>query len=292
MRKTNRIVFPFLISFGVLVIGCGGADARMPSAAPHAEAVSAPAQPGAPPAPPPPAPAPAAPHDMAGAAAPHVPGVPAKTGQSASTTPSGNKAKDGAPDLAQSIIYTGAVTMRAKRDDYAKTIDKVIDVAESLGGAINSRRDDGVEIKIPSQSFRRAMSELENVGEVESRSVTAQDVSEEMHDLDVRLLNLKATRKRLEEFLNKANTIEATLQVERELERVAVEIDRIEGRLAFLRAHASFSTISIAFHEKPKEVAPVVATPPPPPPTPPAKIVNIPASWIDKVGIDPLMLVR
>jgi hypothetical protein len=192
----------------------------------------------------------------------------------------------------QAIIYTGTVTMRAKRDDYAKTIDKVIDVAESMGGALNARRDDGVEIRVPSQSFRRAMSELENVGEVESRGVTAQDVSEEMHDLDVRLLNLKATRKRLEEFLNKATTIESTLQVERELERVAVEIDRIEGRLAFLRAHASFSTITVSFHEKPKEVVPVVATPPPPPPTPPAKVVNIPAGWIDNVGIDPLLLVR
>ena len=70
---------------------------------------------------------------------------------------------------------------------------------------------------------------------------SADDVSEEFHDLEVRLGNLRATRTRLQEFLGRATGINDMLTVEKELERVALEIDHIEGRLEFLRTRAAMS---------------------------------------------------
>ncbi len=143
-----------------------------------------------------------------------------------------------------------------------KTIDKIIDVAESVGGHIASRKDQSVQIKVPSASFRDAMTKIEAIGGVVNRSVSADDVSEEFHDLEVRLVNLRATRARLQEFLAKAPAIADMLTVERELERVAQEIDRSEGRLEFLRTRASMSAITVALTPKPKAEL-VVVTPPP-----------------------------
>ena len=171
-----------------------------------------------------------------------------------------------------------------------KTIDKVIDVAESLGGHIAGRKDQSVQIKVPSASFREAMTQIEAIGGVVNRSVTADDVSEEFHDLEVRLGNLRSTRTRLQEFLGKANGIQDMLTVERELERVALEIDRIEGRLEFLRTRAAMSVISVALTPKPK-VAPIVVVTPPPPP-PPRAGIDLPIPWVGEVGIDPLLSLR
>jgi hypothetical protein len=179
--------------------------------------------------------------------------------------------------------------MIADEDAIPKTIDKVIDVAESVGGHIAGRKDQSVQIKVPSASFREAMTKIEAIGGVTGRSVTADDVSEEFHDLEVRLGNLRATRTRLQEFLAKANGIQDLLTVERELERVALEIDRIEGRLELLRTRASMSVISVALTAKPK-VAPIVAAPPPP--APPHAALDLPIPWVGQVGIDPLLSLR
>lgn len=238
------------------------------------------------------APTPARPGAPTPAPSPPPGGVTAKADATTGHAPS--KGKETAPETATTagIIYTGNVGIRAKREEFAKTIDRVVDLAESLGGALTGRTNESVTIRVPSQSFRKAMSGMEEVGVVENRNVSAQDVSEEMHDLEVRLQNMRATRKRLEEFLAKATNITDTLAVEHELERVAVEIDRIEGRLAFLKAHTAYSHITVNLLEKPKENIPVVVTPPPPPPPPARKLVDVPASWIDSVGIDPLLKVH
>ncbi len=189
------------------------------------------------------------------------------------------------------IIYQGDLRMMADEDAIPKTIDKVIDVAESLGGHLAGRKDQSVQIKVPSAGFREAMTKIEALGGVVGRSVTADDVSEEFHDLEVQLGNLRATRTRLQEFLGKATGIADMLTVEHELERVGKEIDRIEGRLEFLRTRATMSLISVAMSPKPKPAAPIVVAQPTTPPTRRAS-VDLPISWVGDLGIDPLMSLR
>jgi hypothetical protein len=267
-------------------------SATSPGAAPAMEAAQA-GYPSVPSAPmsdarspasaPAPAPAPGAP-TRATAASLATPATPAKNADTKS-------AKNAGPTTrAPVIIYQGDLHMMTDEEAIPKTIDKVIDVAESLGGHIAGRKDQSVQIKVPSASFREAMTKIEAIGGVVNRSVTADDVSEEFHDLEVRLGNLRGTRTRLQEFLGKANGIQDMLTVERELERVALEIDRIEGRLEFLRTRASMSVISVALTPKPK-VIPIVVAPPPPPPQP-RNGVDLPIPWVGTVGIDPLLSLR
>jgi hypothetical protein len=199
-------------------------------------------------------------------------------------------AKNAGPSTrAPVIIYQGDLRMMADEDAIPKTIDRVIDVAESLGGHIAGRKDQSVQIKVPSASFREAMTKIDAIGGVVGRSVSADDVSEEFHDLEVRLGNLRATRTRLQEFLGRASGIQDMLTVERELERVALEIDRMEGRLEFLRTRAAMSVISVSLTAKPK-VAPIVIARPPPPPA--RAGIDLPIPWVAEVGIDPLLSLR
>lgn len=202
--------------------------------------------------------------------------------------PAGKKAKEAGAEVQRSmVIYTGAIRMVEAEDKIPQTIDKVIDLAEAAGGGMVSRRDDAVEVRVPSDKFRDTLTKLEGVGRVVARSVKAEDVSEEYHDLEVRLANLRTTQKRLQDFMARATNVNEALTVERELERVAQEIDRIEGRLSFLKTRASFSTISV--HLTPKAKDAPIATP-----TGAAspKRVDLPVDWLSQLGVDPLLSLK
>jgi len=82
------------------------------------------------------------------------------------------------------------------------------------------------------------LSKIGELGEITHQSITAEDVSEEYHDAEVRLANMKASQKRLQEFLAKSANMNDMLTLERELERISMDIDRVEGRMRFLREHA------------------------------------------------------
>jgi hypothetical protein len=210
---------------------------------------------------------------------------PATTGANAAAEATRTKAAASAEATAPStlLIYTGDLSMLTEEEQLPQTIDKAIDVAESVGGYLGTRKDTSVQVRVPSGRFREAMTKMEALGAVTHRSVTAEDVSEEFHDAEVRLLNMRATRQRMQEFLAKANNMQDALTVERELERVAQEIDRLEGRMRFLKSRAAFSQITLNVAAKPK-IRPIVATGPVS--TAPAKApeVPLPVGWLDQLG--------
>jgi hypothetical protein len=299
LRSPLLRTLPAILVLLAAQTGCGAqapSPAAYPSMSPKAaDAHGSVAQEAAPASPSQPVPAPAPAQQPAAGATPS-PGAPAKSTPPATpgTAAKGadtRSAKNGGPSTrAPVIIYQGELRMSADEDAIPKTIDKIIDIAEGLGGHISGRKDLSVTIKVPSATFREAMTKIDGIGGVVGRSVTADDVSEEFHDLEVRLGNLRSTRTRLQEFLGKAGGIPDMLTVERELERVALEIDRIEGRLEFLRTRAAMSVIAIQLTAKPKVVPIVAATPPPPPP--PRLGVDLPIPWVAQVGIDPLLSLR
>ena len=259
------------------------ADADMPragvqSASPQAPSARAPAMPGRT--------VPSAPQTSPAQHSPPVGNVAAKT--------TGTDAQKGIPDATAPsafVIYTGDVSMLDDEEKIPALLDKVIALAEQMGGRIQARRDASVVVAIPSARFREGMSRLDTLGAVTHRSVSAQDVSEEFHDAEVRLTNLRATRKRLEEFLARAGNIQDTLTVERELERVAQEIDRLQGRIHYLSERAAMSQITVSVAAKPKAQVLVVKEPPPPPPpppTPPRRAIDLPVKWLGELGAEGL----
>lgn len=237
--------------------------------------------------------APMAPAARAPMGAPPVPAKPAAP-PTAQQKP-GTKT-DGASEQAQEkpiaplLIYTGNVGMEAPEPAVVPaTIDKIIDLAESFGGYLAARTDSSVVVRVPSRHFRDAMTALEKLGDVKRRSVNAEDVSEQFHDLEVRLANLKTVQKRLQDFLAKAVNVNEALQVERELERIGQEIDRIEGRMRFLKARATFSTITVDITAKPKQQVVVAQGPPPPPPP---RTADLPIDWLSRIGLETLLTLR
>ena len=88
-----------------------------------------------------------------------------------------------------------------------------LSASQNFGTAERLKRDAAVEVRVPSPRFREAMAKIEPLGEVTHRSVAATDVSDEFHDGEVRLQNLRATRTRLEALLTHTGTLADTLAV-------------------------------------------------------------------------------
>jgi hypothetical protein len=212
--------------------------------------------------------------------------APARTSSAPSKGKEVQSDKQNDAGRAELIIYTGFLSEQVDKESFAKTLDAATDIAAAMGGYVAKQNNESVQLRVPSARFRDAMRELEKLGEVQTRNVEAQDVTEEAHDLDVRLQSLKAARKRIEDLMARAANMSEVLQIQAELAKVTGEIDRIEGRLRFLQAHAAMSTITLSLTAKAKS-EPLKQIDPPPPPPP--RTVALPIEWLPELGIDRLL---
>jgi hypothetical protein len=115
-----------------------------------------------------------------------------------------------------------------------------------------------LELRIPSAQFDAVVGALNQLGKVETVTVSAEDVSEEYVDLGARLANARRVEARLVEMLGKrTGKLSDVLTVEQELARVRQEAERYEARIRWLEHRASLSSLAVSLHEK----APLIEPP-------------------------------
>jgi hypothetical protein len=156
-----------------------------------------------------------------------------------------------------------------------KSIDEVEALAKSLGGYLVQRSDASIVVRVPAKTFDSALETVSKVGDELHRQVQVQDVTAEFRDMQIRLKNLQAVRTRLALLLDRAKTVEEALRVERELERVAGNIESIKGKLKFFSELIAFSTITVNFQARPAESI--------------SSDVNLPFPWLNRLGLGRLL---
>jgi hypothetical protein len=227
-----------------------------------------------------------------GAPAPNPSLAPVEKGSAtAAVLPTGaSKAKSAGPELEADrplLVYQGTLGLEVAKSEMSNIIEHAIDVSESFGGYLVSRNDARTELRVPSKSFRAALKALGELGSVTERSVSAQDVSEEYHDLGVRLKNLESVRDRLEQFLARAANVDEALRVGNELAKVVGQVDQIKGRMQFLKTRATYSSIVISLRAKPE---PRVVAKRVEPSAPPASPARMPVAWLKRIGLNRLLV--
>jgi hypothetical protein len=146
--------------------------------------------------------------------------------------------------------------MRLERSDPEAGVPEALAIAKANGGWVKRSSARSATLMVPADKLEPTLEALSHLGEVESRDVSGQDVTEEYRDLSIRLENLQRSRERFLALLQKAQNVSDAVAVERELERVTVEVERLKGRIQFLDQGVRHSTIDISF-ERPVRPGPV-----------------------------------
>lgn len=160
------------------------------------------------------------------------------------------------PEIGPSVIKTADMSVEIERGDFQDALQDAIAVAGQHGGFILTtsvddakRRSGSVTLRVPAENFEDALTALEDLGTVEAQTVTGRDVSQEFIDLGARIRNLQAQERVLLRLMREAQTVTDTIRVQHELQSVQLEIERLKGRLRWLRNQADMSTISVSLFE-------------------------------------------
>ena len=173
------------------------------------------------------------------------------------------------------LVYTGQVNVEVPRaEDAAHAFLARI---EQWGGYLQRQSGATLTVRLPAKHFDAAFASVRESGRVLSESRQANDVTEEFVDLEIRVGNVRQARGRLLEILKLAEKVEDILKVEAELRRLTDEIERMEGRLKYLRDQVAMATLRAHFQD--------VAEPPP------VKRRRRPSRfrWVNRVGAGAVM---
>lgn len=150
------------------------------------------------------------------------------------------------------VVYTARLGVKV--DDVDDALEEVRLIMVIHGGfisSVNTRDDRGsVAIRVPQSRFHDAIADLEDLGEVTTRDLQGEDVSEEYVDLGAQLTTLQHQENRLYEIMEMGVNVEEVLRVERELERVRGKIESIQGRMNYLDSRVELSTITVSLFEE------------------------------------------
>jgi len=189
-----------------------------------------------------------------------------------------DKGADSAQPAAQRmLIYTGQLAMAVANVE--SSVQATQRLADEVGGYILTMTANTITIRVPAKQFFPVLERLKALGQTLSKNVSAQDVADEYVDLQLRLKNAEVLRDRLVAILEKASNVKDTLEVERELNRVREEIERLKGRIAQLDKLIAYSTIEVAFTQAQDQ---------------PAKTrrPETPFPWLDRLGVESVLDIR
>ncbi len=142
------------------------------------------------------------------------------------------------------VHYDGFARMRATRP--SETVDAVAKLATDVGGRVDRLTDTQATVRVPVASFDEVWAAVLDLGDVLSKQVRADDITDQFRDIDLRVKTLRTMQQRLIRLLSRARTEEEKLALLEQITRVTEELDRTESQLRALRDLASMSRISVA----------------------------------------------
>jgi len=172
------------------------------------------------------------------------------------------------------LIYTAGLDIAVANVDAA--LADAQRLAEAVGGYLQAMSADTITLRVPAKQFFSVLDQFQALGRTLSKNIEALDVTDEYVDLKLRLKNAEAMRDRLLAILEQAKTVKDMLEVERELNRIREDIERIKGRLAVLEKQIAFSTVKIHFVKASATRAVTV-------------LPATPFPWLDRLGVETVL---
>ena len=150
------------------------------------------------------------------------------------------------------IVARDFAGVRAAVESIVADAGGFIDQMTATGDAGSARRLRGT-LRVPSDRLGDTADRLRRLGEVVEDSQGSEDVGDQVVDLEARLASARATELRLTELLrNRTGKLSDVLDVERELARVRIDIERLNAQNISLGRRVSYARLSIDISEERK----------------------------------------
>jgi hypothetical protein len=155
------------------------------------------------------------------------------------------------------VIKTARISVEVEDGDFQNSFSRAEGVADRYDGFITESGTSGEEarygeltIRIPAPDFEAALANLKEIGVLRSEEIRGEDVTSDFVDLKARLRHWQAQEWAFLRLLDRANSIGEILTVNRQLEAVQLNIERVKGQLRLLRDQTSLGTITVSIHEE------------------------------------------
>ncbi|MGK5173143.1 DUF4349 domain-containing protein [Geodermatophilus sp. CPCC 205761] len=168
-------------------------------------------------------------------------------------------------DPDRQVVTTATASVAV--EDPADGAQRVSVLVEAAGGRVEERTEqaasgeDGVDgaaadlvVRVPADALTGVLADLEDLGDVESVSVSRSDVTATAVDLDARIAALQTSVARLQALMDSAATTEALLAAEDALSERQAQLESLQSQRALLADQVELSTLSV--HLRPFGVAP------------------------------------
>ncbi|MET9866284.1 DUF4349 domain-containing protein [Streptomyces sp. NPDC006386] len=196
-----------------------------------------------------------------GYAGPEAGAKEAAPGSAGSGTGSGARSGSRAtapPKLTASIIRTASLTVQVK--DVPKALEEARTRTENAGGYVGNetttrdaegRERTRVVLRVPVEKYDEVLAELEGAGKLLDRSAKAEDVTDQVVDVESRITSQRASVARIRELMDRATKLSDVVTLEGELSSRQADLEALLARQASLKDRTSMATITLSLSETP-----------------------------------------
>ncbi|MEV6592621.1 DUF4349 domain-containing protein [Streptomyces acidicola] len=176
---------------------------------------------------------------------------------------SADRAATRAPDpTASHIIRTASLTVRVK--DVPKALEAARTTTENAGGFVGGetttrdgkgRERTRVTLRVPTDKYEEVLGDLEGTGELVEREAKAEDVTDQVVDVESRITSQRASVTRIRELMDRATKLSDVVTLEGELSSRQADLEALLARQASLKDRTSLATIRLSLTETPVKKA-------------------------------------
>ncbi|EDX84324.1 hypothetical protein S7335_2021 [Synechococcus sp. PCC 7335] len=115
----------------------------------------------------------------------------------------------------------------------------------SLQDSSDRQRSLSLELRVPQERLDATLDDFTVLGEVRGRSISTEDVSSQIVDLQARLKNARKSEEALLELMGRTGEISDILEVSKELSNVRQTIEQMAAQQQNLQTKVRYSTITL-----------------------------------------------
>lgn len=169
--------------------------------------------------------------------------------------------RDNFADLASNkrlIVRTVDISITVS--NISESLETVSLLAEEMSGWVisstHTQKHRGfISIRVPVDKLNTAILKLRQLAvDTKSDVRSSRDVTDEYVDTSARYTNLQATENALLELMNRSETVEDALNVQKSLTQVREDIERLKGQIKFLEQTSAFSLLNVTMELEPSNL--------------------------------------